>query len=457
MLLDTTDKRPVHFVGIAGAGMRALAELFVRRGVAVSGCDNNIDSAADLADKGIQLLGRHDGKHAEAARAIVVSSAIKKEMPELVRAGELGIPVVRRAEALGEAVAGKEVVGVAGTHGKTTTTVMTTEALTAAGLAPTGIVGGRVAAWNGNLSGGGDNVFVVEADEYDRSFLALKPTVALVTNIEADHLDIYKDLADILGAFTQFVAPAHFIVLCADDKSANSLPTPSTAEVIRYGTESSDARLIGHNIRPSSAGTGFDVSYDGKAFCSVELPVPGMHNVRNALAAIGAGIALGADPTKICEGLAKYSGVERRFQRIGEFAGITLVDDYAHHPSEISATLQAARATFPERRIVAVFQPHLFSRTRDFAAEFASALASANEIFLLDLYPAREQPIPGVTSGLIADEMRRIGHAPRWEGPRSTATSALLGLIQKDDVIITIGAGDVTGTAYELKRELSGS
>lgn len=457
MLLDTTDKRPVHFVGIAGAGMRALAELFVRRGVAVTGCDNNIDSAADLAGKGIQLLGKHDGSHAESARAIVVSSAIKKEMPELVRARELGVPVVRRAEALGEAVAGKEVVGVAGTHGKTTTTVMTTEALAAAGLAPTGIVGGRVAAWNGNLSDGGDGVFVVEADEYDRSFLALKPTVALVTNIEADHLDIYADLADIRGAFAQFVSPAHFIVLCADDKSANSLPTPSTAEVIRYGTESHDARLIGHSIRPSSAGTRFDVSYDGKAFCSVELPVPGIHNVRNALAAIGAGIALGADPTKVCEGLAGYSGVERRFQRIGEFGGITIVDDYAHHPSEISATLQAARATFPDRRIVAVFQPHLFSRTRDFAAEFASALASADEIFLLDLYPAREQPIPGVTSALIADEMRRIGHAPRWEGARSGATTALLGLAQKNDVIITIGAGDVTHTAYELKRELSGS
>ena len=454
VLLDGTDERPVHFVGIAGAGMRALAELFVRRGVSVSGCDNNIEAASDLAEKGIRLVGKHDAAHADSARAIVISSAIKRDMPELVRARELGVPVIRRAEALGEAVAGKELVGVAGTHGKTTTTVMTTEALTSAGLQPTGIVGGRVAAWNGNLSAGGDNVFVVEADEYDRSFLALKPTVALVTNIEADHLDIYADLADIRGAFAQFVAPARFIILCADDDTANNLPTPSTAEVIRYATDSDDARLVARNIRPSAAGTHFDVLYDGKAFCTVGLPIPGMHNVRNALAAIGAGIALGADPEKMCEGLAGYSGVERRFQRVGEFAGITIVDDYAHHPSEISATLQAARATFPGRRVIAVFQPHLFSRTRDFAVEFAGALAAADKIFLLDLYPAREQAIPGVTSALIANEMRRIGHAPHWEGPRSEAILGLKESVMEGDVVITIGAGDVTRTAYELAKDL---
>lgn len=455
MLLDTRDKRPVHFVGIAGAGMRALAELFVRRGASVTGCDNSIEAASDLSAKGIQLLGAHDASHVEGARGLVVSSAINREIPELVRARELGIPVVRRAEALGEAVAGKELVGIAGTHGKTTTTVMTTEALTAANLNPTGIVGGRVAAWNGNLSGGGDDVFVVEADEYDRSFLALKPTVAIVTNIEADHLDIYADLADIRGAFAQFVSPAKFIVLCADDKTANTLPTPSTAEVIRYGTESADARLVAVNMRASATGTGFDVEYDGKPFASVELPVPGVHNVRNALAAIGAGIALGADPAGVSSGLAAYAGVERRFQRIGDFAGITIVDDYAHHPSEISATLQAARATFPGRRIIAAFQPHLYSRTRDFAADFGAVLATADRVFLLDLYPAREEPIPGVSSQMIADAMRRAGKGPEWEGPRGSVTAAIRKMLEKDDVVITIGAGDVTKTAYELKEELS--
>lgn len=454
MLLDSRDKRPVHFVGIAGAGMRALAELFARRGVTVSGCDNNIAQAADLAEKGITLLGPHDPSHADSARAIVISSAIHRDIPELSRARELGIPVIRRAEALGEAVSGKELVGIAGTHGKTTTTVMTTEALCSAGLNPTGIVGGRVASWNGNLSEGGDDVFVVESDEYDRSFLALRPTVAAVTNIEADHLDIYADIDDIRGAFAQFVSPARFIVLCADDKVANTLPVPNTAEVIRYGTESHDARLVAVNIRPSANGTHFDVQYDGKEFSSVVLPVPGTHNVRNALAALACGIALGADPAKLSAGLAMYTGVERRFQRIGDFGGVTIVDDYAHHPSEISATLQAARATFPHRRILAAFQPHLYSRTRDFRTEFAAALAEADATFLLDLYPAREQPIEGVSSAMIADDMRRLGKAPLWEGPRDSVTSAIRDYVRPGDVVITIGAGDITRTAYELKKEL---
>lgn len=457
MLLDAEDKRPVHFVGIAGAGMRALAELFVRRGIKVSGCDNNINSAADLAEKGIELLGVHAAHHADGARAIVISSAIKRDMPELTRARELGIPVIRRAEALGEAVSGKEMVGIAGTHGKTTTTVMATEALTAAGLRPTGIAGGRVAAWNGNLSGGGDEVFVVEADEYDRSFLALRPTVAVVTNIEADHLDIYADLADIRAAFAQFVSPARVIVLCADDKTANALPTPSTAEVIRYGTESPDARLVATNIEAWSGGTRFDVLYDGKAHSSVALPIPGLHNVRNALAAIGAGIALDADPGKLSEGLSRYTGVERRFQVLGDFGGVTIVDDYAHHPSEISATLQAARASFPGRRIIAAFQPHLYSRTRDFAGEFAAALCTADLTFLLDLYPAREQPIAGVSSKLISDEMLRTGPAAHWEGPRESTAAAIRGVLSDGDVVITIGAGDVTKAAYELKAMLGGS
>lgn len=455
MLLDRSDVRPVHFVGIGGAGMRALAELFARRGFAVSGCDSDATAAADLREKGITILGSHEMVHAEAARAIVVSSAINRDLPELVRARELGIPVIRRAEALGEAVSGRELIGIAGTHGKTTTTVMTTEALATAGFAPTGIVGGRVGSWNGNLSPGGDGVFVVESDEYDRSFLALRPTIAVVTNVEADHLDIYSDIDDIRRAFTQFISSARVIVLCADDPVASTLATPSSAEIIRYGTESGDARLIAANILPQTEGTTFDVKYDGKPYGSVVLPVPGIHNVRNALAAIAAGIAMGADARAISEGLARYTGVERRFQRIGDFGGITLVDDYAHHPTEIAATLQAARATFPGRRILAVFQPHLYSRTRDFATAFARVLAGADETFLLDLYPAREQPLKGVTSALIGDQMRQSGVPPFWEGPRSDAAAAIVKSVMGGDVVITIGAGDVTKTVQELKHALS--
>jgi UDP-N-acetylmuramate--alanine ligase len=225
-LLETNDRRPVHFVGIAGAGMSALAELFVRRGVNVTGCDSNPGGAADLERLGVRVSA-HDPSHVDGARALVVTSAMPKNHPELERARSLGIPVIRRAEALGEVTVGRQLVGIAGTHGKTTTTVMTTTALEAAGREPTGIVGARVAQWEGNLRLGGDSLYVVEADEYDRSFLALTPTVAVVTNMEADHLDIYTDLADIRGAFAQFARGARAIVLCGDDAGASTLPTPA--------------------------------------------------------------------------------------------------------------------------------------------------------------------------------------------------------------------------------------
>src|SRR3954462_8694271 len=266
-LLDSNDKRPVHFVGIAGAGMSALAELFLRRGVAITGCDAHPEAAPDLQRLGVAITG-HDPAHVDSARALVVTSAMPKDHPELVRARERGLPVIRRAEALGEVTVGRELVGIAGTHGKTTTTVMTTSALASAGREPTALVGGRVAAWEGNLRQGGDTLYVVEADEYDRSFLALTPTVAVVTNMEADHLDIYKDLDDIRGAFAQFARGARTIVLCGDDKGASTLPTPSSTEVIRYGIDSPDARLVASNIRNSERGTTFDVVYDGEGLGS---------------------------------------------------------------------------------------------------------------------------------------------------------------------------------------------
>src|SRR4029079_3139286 len=231
-LLDSSDARPIHFVGIAGAGMSALAELFLRRGVAITGCDANPDSAADLQRLGV-VVEAHNPAHVDSARALVVTSAMPKNHPELVRARQLGIPVIRRAEALGEVTAGRELVGIAGTHGKTTTTVMTATALAAADRDPTALVGGRVATWEGNLLAGSDRLYVVEADEYDRSFLALTPTVAVVTNIEADHRDIYADLAHIRRTFAQFVKGARHIVLCADDANANALSTPSSTEVVR--------------------------------------------------------------------------------------------------------------------------------------------------------------------------------------------------------------------------------
>jgi UDP-N-acetylmuramate--alanine ligase len=454
-LIDSQDPRPIHFMGIAGAGMSALAELFQRRGATISGCDQNPDGAPDLAGLGIAVSKGHDAAHVEGHRALIVSSAIPKDHPEVARAKSLGIPVIRRAEALAEATAGGTLIGVAGTHGKSTTTVMTTEALAAAGINPTGVVGARVAAWHGNLSDGRYETFVVEADEYDRSFLALAPDVAVVTNVEADHLDIYKDFDDIRGAFTQFVAGARWIVLCADQAGANGLHTPPTAEVVRYGINSIEARLVARKIETGGGRTSFDVQYDGKACGRVTTGAVGEHNVLNALAALGVGLArFGVTVEEMAPGLAHFTGAERRFQRLGEARGVTLIDDYAHHPTEIRATLSAARLAFPGRRLVIAFQPHLFSRTRDFAADFGRALAKADELFLADIYPAREKPMEGVTSQLIAESSTISGRRPAWMGARAGLAQALAEFVKDGDVVLTVGAGDITKTGPELLQRL---
>jgi UDP-N-acetylmuramate--alanine ligase len=463
-IIDSDDPRPIHFVGIAGAGMRALAELLARRGIAVTGCDANPGWTEDLKALGINVSTGHSAEHVEGAREVIVTSAMSKNHPELVRARELGIPITRRAEALGRAVAEGKVVGIAGTHGKTTTTVMTTAALTAAGLRPTGIAGGRVGEWNGNLSYGSDQLFVVEADEYDRSFLTLSPSVAVITNIEADHLDIYRDLDDIKSTFSDFARNAAAIVVCDDDAGARSIQLPASAEIIRYSLRpydeawnyvaSHDARLIARDVRSDGHATSFSVSYDGEPLGGVKLQVPGYHNVQNALAAIAVGLALGVKLDAMREGLMKFGGVDRRFQRLYDIGGVTIVDDYAHHPTEIAATLQAARASYPGRRIVAAFQPHLFSRTRDFCDAFGQALATADSVFLAEIYPAREQPIPGITSDLVAAAMERAGRGPTWKGARTDLATALIGFLREGDVVITIGAGDITRTGHELKDQL---
>jgi UDP-N-acetylmuramate--alanine ligase len=454
-LLDASDSRPVHFVGIAGAGMSALAELFVRRGIAVSGCDSAPAGVADLDRLGIPVRTGHDPSHIDGARAVVVTSAVPKDHPELVAARAAGLPVIRRAEALGEAVSGGELIAIAGTHGKTTTTVMTTDALGAAGLAPTGVAGGRVGQWEGNLRYGADRVFVVEADEYDRSFLALTPSIAVVTNVEADHLDIYADLADIRRTFEKFAEPARVVVLCGDDPGATTLQVRSGAEIIRYGLHSPDARLLAVDLRTEAGGSLFEVEFDGEMLGEIELRVPGTHNVLNALAALASGLALGATIGAMREGLASFRGVERRFQRLGESRGVSVVDDYAHHPTEIRATLEAARSAYPGRRLVAAFQPHLFSRTRDFADDFGSALARADAVFLTEIYPAREQPIPGVTSQLIAHAVHEAGGAIVWRGERPALADALASAVRDGDVVLTIGAGDITRTGPELLDRLA--
>jgi|JI10StandDraft_1071094.scaffolds.fasta_scaffold10481_7 UDP-N-acetylmuramate--alanine ligase len=479
-LLDTSDPRPVHFIGIAGAGMSALAELLKRRGVMVAGTDANPGGAPDLEALGISVSA-HDAALVTQARAVVYSSAIPAAHPEMVAARALGLPLIRRAEALAAAVSGGALVGIAGTHGKTTTTVMTTEALAAAGVDPTGVVGGRVGTWGGNLRLGTLHAadaasvagasqpttqvptYVVEADEYDRSFLALTPTVAVVLNVEADHLDIYADLADIERAFEQFLAPARAVVRCADDLGAMALRIPSGPDVIAYSATvpghapssgAADARLVARDLELTAAGARFTVVFDGDALGEIRLAVPGVHNVRNALAALGAGLALGCTVPAMAPGLASFTGVERRFQRLGAASGIEVVDDYAHHPTEVAATLAAARHAFPGRRIVLAFQPHLYSRTRDLQVDFADALSAADVLLLCDIYGARETPEPGVTSALIGDRVRQ--GVLQWTGPRTGAADALRNIARDGDVVLTMGAGDITRTGPELLGLLRG-
>jgi UDP-N-acetylmuramate--alanine ligase len=455
-LLDARDSRPVHFMGICGAGMSALAELCVRRGVAVTGCDVSRTGAADLLALHVPVAEGHDPAHIDRARAVVYSSAIPQDHPELARARSAGVPVIRRAEALAEAVRGGRVVGIAGTHGKTTTTAMTTEALASAGVDPTGLAGGRVAAWNGNLRRGSLDAFVVEADEYDRSFLALDPDVAVVTNIEADHLDVYRDVAEIRDAFVQFTARARHVVICADDPGAGALPAPASAEVMRYGIASPDARLIAKDLRAEGDATNFVVWHDGAMAGDVRLQVPGEHNVLNALGALAVGLVWGKAISAMTPGLAAFTGVERRFQRIGETAGVTIVDDYAHHPTEICATLAAARTAYHGRRLVIAFQPHLYTRTRDFADAFGAALSDADVILLAEIYAAREEAMPGVTSALVVDAVRRAGGSVEWAGDRSGLADALAATVRAGDVVLTVGAGDITKTGPELLVKLSG-
>jgi UDP-N-acetylmuramate--alanine ligase len=459
ILLDTADPRPVHFVGIAGAGMSALAELLARRGVVIQGTDANPTGAPDLAKYGI-TVSPHDDRLVAGARALVYSSAIPATHPEMLAARAAGIPLVRRAEALADAVSGGTLIGVAGTHGKTTTTVMTTEALASASRNPTGVVGGRVGMWGGNLRLGSDT-YVVEADEYDRSFLALHPEVAIVLNVEADHLDIYRDLDDIMRAFEMYLSPARTVVRCADDTGAMALRVAASRDVIDYsatlpGTAPSahaaGARLVADGLVLDAGGSRFTVRFDGVALGEVQLAVPGMHNVRNALAAIGAGLALGATVTDMAPGLAAFRGVERRFQRLGSERGVEVVDDYAHHPTEVQATIAAARHAFPGRRLVLVFQPHLYSRTRDLQAEFAAALSDTDVLLLCDIYGAREKPEPEVTSALIGD--RITNGVLRWSGPRTDAAAVAHGMVQDGDVVLTMGAGDITRTGPELLERL---
>jgi UDP-N-acetylmuramate--alanine ligase len=453
-LFDPSNPRPVHFMGIGGAGMSALALVARRRGVLVTGCDPDPSGAADVAALGADVFTGHDPKHVEGARAVVVTAAVARDHPELARAHALGVPVVPRKKALADLVQGGTVVGISGTHGKSTTTVMTTEALTAAGLAPTGIAGGRVNEWGGNAKPGGDRLFVVESDEYDQAFLALTPSVAVVNNVEADHLECYGSLEALEQAFVTFAGRAGRILVGADDPGAGRVAAQLPPErVWRFGLGTADLRLSA--IEQSPTGSRASLSLPDRAAVILRLQVPGVHNLRNAAAALGAVVALGGKVEPALEALARYRGLGRRFERLGEVRGIAVVDDYAHHPSELDATLAAARQAFPGRRLLAVFQPHLYSRTAQHGAAMGRALAAADLVIVTSIYPAREQPIPGVTAAVVVDAARDAGAQVIYEPDREQIGERIHEIVREGDVVITLGAGDITRVGRELAQWLN--
>jgi UDP-N-acetylmuramate--alanine ligase len=450
--------RPVHFVGVGGAGMCALAELLLRSGRRVSGCDQKDSTALrDLARLGAAVHIGHDAAHVSDAAALVITSAMPADHPELAAARASGIPVLKRAEALGAWVAGGTVVAIAGTHGKTTTTAMATQILAEAGKDPTGIVGGRVSGWQGNLRFGGGSLFVVEADEYDRSFHQLTPDVAVVTNVEADHLDIYGDYEGVRAGFVEFLArmrPDGRAMVCADDHGASTLLPRLGAAGYTYGT-AAGSMLRATEIAIGPRITCCTVVEEGRRVGALVLRKGGRHSLLNALGASGAARALGVHWSAILEGLAEFKGVVRRFERLGDAAGVAVVDDYAHHPTEIRVTLETARAVFAGQRIVAAFQPHLYSRTRDFTAEFGSALAIADVVWVTDVFPAREPPIPGVTGEIVASAARRSGaREVVYHADVATLPGALSEALRSGDVLITLGAGSIETVGQEVLERL---
>ncbi len=441
-------------MGVAGAGMSALALVARRRGSAVTGCDRDADgggrgAAQDVRQAGGTVSAGHDPAHVEGARAVVVSSAVPTDHPELARARALGIPVVRRAEALAAAVSVGSVVAVAGTHGKTTTTVMTTEALAAAGLNPTGIAGGRVTNWGGNARLGGDDLFVVEADEYDKSFLALTPQLAVINNVEADHLECYGSMDALEEAFAAFASPARRVIVGGDDPTAMRVARKASRPTWAVGlSEESDVRL---RVVERAAGRSVAVvAFPGGRSAEIRLRVPGLHNLRNAAAALAVCEELGAELDPVLGALAEFRGVGRRFEVVGEAGGVVVVDDYAHHEAEIAATLDGARQAYPGRRLIAVFQPHLFSRTAEHGTAMGRALARADSVVVTEVYASREQPLPGVSGRLVADAAEAAGAEVHWVADRSEIPAVLGGYARSGDVVVTMGAGDITFTGREL-------
>ncbi|MET8471337.1 UDP-N-acetylmuramate--L-alanine ligase [Streptomyces sp. NPDC006422] len=460
--LPTAMNRP-HFIGIGGAGMSGIAKILAQRGAEVAGSDARESATAQaLRERGATVHIGHDAAHLAAdASCVVVSSAIREDNPELARARELGIPVVHRSDALASLMEGLRPIAVAGTHGKTTTTSMLAVSLKSLGLNPSYAIGGDLDVPGSNADHGEGEIFVAEADESDRSFHKYKPEVAIILNVELDHHANYASMDEIYESFETFttkIVPGGTLVIAADQAGAAELTRrirdTTSLKVVTYGeSESADIRI--HKITPRGLTSEVTVLLDGKLL-TFTVSVPGRHYAQNAVAALAAGVAMGIPARNLASALKTYTGVKRRLQLKGEENGVQVIDSYAHHPTEMTADLEAMRSAAGDSRLLVLFQPHLFSRTQELGKEMGQALALADASVVLDIYPAREDPIPGITSALIIDAAREAGADVQAAADKDAAVAAVAGMAKPGDLVLTMGAGDVTELGPRILDQLRG-
>ncbi|MFE3991876.1 UDP-N-acetylmuramate--L-alanine ligase [Streptomyces goshikiensis] len=459
--LPTAMERP-HFIGIGGAGMSGIAKILAQRGAKVAGSDaRDSETARALRAHGATVHIGHAAAHLAAdSTCVVVSSAIRSDNPELARAAELGIPVVHRSDALAGLMDGLRPIAVAGTHGKTTTTSMLAVSLSALGLDPSYAIGGDLDAPGSNAHHGEGDIFVAEADESDRSFHKYTPQVAIILNAELDHHANYASMEDIYESFETFVAkvvPGGTLVVAHGQAGAAEIAARVAGNeglrVVTYGEEeAADVRIT--KITPRGLTSEVTVVIDGRML-TFTVSVPGRHYAHNAVAALAAGVALGIPAHNLASALGKYTGVKRRLQLKGEAAGVQVIDSYAHHPTEMSADLEAIRGAAGDSRILVVFQPHLFSRTQELGKEMGQALALADAALVLDIYPAREDPIPGITSEIIIASARAAGADVTAEHEKDAVADVIAGMAKPGDLVLTMGAGDVTDLGPQILARLS--
>ncbi len=438
--------KKIHFVGIGGIGMSGIAEILINQGFEVSGSDLNLTEVTKRLEQiGAKVYEGHSAENVKDVDVLVYSSAVIPDNAEVRAAADRNIPIIKRAEMLAETMRMQYGIGIAGTHGKTTTTSMVGLTLTEGGIDPTIIVGGKLSGLGGtNARLGNGEFIVVEADEFDRTFLKLTPTIAALTTLESEHLDTYKDLDDIKTSFIEFAnkVPFYgFVVICLDEPALQDIIPSINKTIFTYGTTAqADVRAVDMEFEGFSSK--YTIIYKGKELGKIKLNIPGIHYVKNSLVAVTIGMELGIDFQTIKKALEKFTGVYRRFETKYK-NDILVLDDYAHHPTETSATLSGIRAAW-DRRLVAVFQPHLFSRTKDFYQDFGRSFLNSDVFICTDIYPAREKPIEGITGEMIANITKKYGHKNvHYVSDKKNVPEKLMALKKKDDIIITMGAGDI--------------